>query len=131
MLQRDFCHVFNIERSSWFMPRDLFLPSAGWNNWWLWWILPLRGWTCWAGFIKALPCLWFRRSGFWFPFQFNGLVSSGIMVVRYENYSTVAIAYLHFMLPLEIAENKHHSRLSGRHQWNPQVTHVLATRDLE
>jgi len=28
----------------------------------------------------------------------------------------LAIAHLHFMLPLEIAENKHHSGLSGRHQ---------------
>ena len=61
-----------------------FSRFAGRNSWWLWRILSLCGRTGWARFIKALPCLWFRRSGFRSPFQFNGLVSAGMMIALYR-----------------------------------------------
>lgn len=53
-----------------------FLPGR--NSWWLWWILPLCGWTCWTRVVKAVSCFRKRRSGFWCYFQLNGFISSGM-----------------------------------------------------
>lgn len=55
----------------------IFPHAAGRDNWWLWWILPLRSRTCWTGFVQAFPCLWVRRFGFRLSLKFNGLISSG------------------------------------------------------